>query len=138
MITNEQKKKLIEEVRKALSNPYPKDLKIVYAAAVLTDKGNIYSSAQYFSDTLSLTLHCEQGALAHAATHGEGNIIAIITATNIKLKKGEFAWSCNMCKQLLYESQRRSKIPMIVMSVNNYDEIKELKLVDMIPYPWPQ
>lgn len=137
MIINEQKKKLIEEVRKALKNPYPKDTKNVYAAAVLTDKGNIYSSAQYFSDTLSLTLHCEQSALAHAASHGEGNIVAIITTTNMKLKKSEFAWSCNMCKQLLYESQRRSKIPMTVMSVNNHDEIKELKLDDMISYPWP-
>ena len=137
MITTEQKNKMIEEVRKALLNPYPKDLKTVYAAAVLTDKGNIYSSAQYFSDTLSLTLHCEQGALAHASIHGEGNIVAIITATNLELKKGEFAWSCNMCKQLLYESQRRSKIPMVVMSINNHNELKEVPLNEMISYPWP-
>lgn len=138
MISTEQKEKLMEEARKALKNPYPKDAKTVYSAAVLTKSGNIYASAQYFSDTYSLTLHAEQSVLAHAASHGEGEIVAIAVTSNEKLKKGEFSYSCNMCKQLLYESQRRSGISMTVIFFNNLGETKEIMLDEMISYPWPK
>jgi len=138
MITAEQKVKLIEEAKKALKNPYPKNTKTVYSAAVITMAGNIYSSAQYFSDTYSLTLHAEQSALAHAAAHGEGAILAIAITSNEKLNKGEFCYSCHMCKQLFYESQRRSGIPMALIFFNNNGDIEELKLDDMISYSWPK
>lgn len=86
----------------ALKNPYPKDTKTVYAAAVLTSKGNIYASAQYFSDTYSLTLHAEQAALAHAAAHGEGEIVAIATTSDEP--KGEWSYPCHMCTTFVGES----------------------------------
>ncbi|MCL4360581.1 hypothetical protein M1555_05030 [Patescibacteria group bacterium] len=129
--------KLIAEARAALKRPYPHGTETVYAAAVLTRKGNMYSSAQYFSDTYSLTLHAEQAALAHAAAHGEQEIMAIAVTSNEKLKKGRFCYSCHMCKQLLYESQRRSRIPMLVIFVNAFDEMQELQLNDMLSYSWP-
>ena len=96
-----EKEKLILEAKKALKNPYPRDNPMAYSAAVLTKNGNIYSSAQYFSDTLSLTLHGEQCALVHAAAHGESDIVAIAITSTEKLKKGEFTHPCHMCKQLL-------------------------------------
>jgi len=138
MITIEQKKLLIEEAKKALNNPYPKDAKTVYSAAVLTSNGNIYSSAQYFSDTYSLTLHAEQSALAHASSHGEGEIVAIAVTSNETLGKNEFCYSCNMCRQLLYESQRRSGIKMQVIYFNQNNDIKELLLDEIISHPWPK
>jgi len=138
MITPQQKERLMEEAKKALHNPYPKDAKTIYSAAVLTKAGNIYSSAQYFSDTYSLTLHAEQSALAHAASHGEGEISAVAITSNEGLKKGEFCYSCHMCKQLFYESQRRSGIPMVLIFFNQHGDIQELKLDDMITYPWPK
>ena len=137
-MTKQQKENLILEAGRALKNPYPKDAKVVYAAAVLTKKGNIYSAAQYFSDTYSLTLHSEQCALVHAAVHGEGEIVAIISTSNEKNEKGEFTYPCHMCKQLLYESQRRSNIPMEVLLLNTHGEIQELMLNDMISHPWPK
>ena len=138
MISPQQKEKLIEEAKKALKNPYPKDAKTVYSAAVLTKAGNIYSSAQYFSDTYSLTLHAEQAALAHAAAHGEGEILAVAITSNEKLKKGEFSYCCHMCKQLLYESQRRSGILMTLIFFNQHGDVQELKLNNMISFPWPK
>lgn len=138
MITPQIKDELIKSAVAALSNPYPLDAKTVYSAAVLTKKGNIYSAAQYFSDTYSLTLHAEQCALVHAATHGEGEIVAIAVSSNEELEKGEFCYSCNMCKQLLYESQKRSGIPMTVLFFNNQGEVKEVALSEMISYPWPK
>lgn len=138
MISPQQKEQLIEEAKKALKNPYPKDAQIVYSAAVLTKAGNIYSSAQYFSDTYSLTLHAEQAALAHAAAHGEGEILAVAITSNEKLEKSDFCYCCHMCKQLLYESQRRSGILMTLIFFNQKGDVQELKLNDTIFYSWPK
>ncbi len=136
-MTSKQKESLIVKARKALKNPYPKDADTVYAAAVLTKKGNIYSASQYFSDTYSLTLHSEQCALSHAAAHGEGEIVAICITSNEKLEKGQFTYPCHMCKQVLYESSRRSKIKMEILLVNSFDEKQSLTIDDMISHPWP-
>ncbi len=137
-MTTKQKEKLIKETRKALKNPYPKNTETVYGAAVLTKRGNIYSAAQYFSDTYSLTLHGEQSVLAHAAAHGEGEIVSICITSNEKLEKGQFTYPCHMCKQLLYESSRRSGIKMEILLVNSFDEEQNLSLDDIISHPWPK
>ena len=137
MISNEQKSRLVQEAILALQNPYPKDSSHVYAAAVLTDNGKIYSASNYHSDTHSLTLHAEQGALAHAAAHGEGNIVAIAVTSNEKLGSGQFTPPCHMCKQLLWESRLRSGKPMHIVLANGHGEIKEVDLDELMPLPWP-
>lgn len=137
MITQEQKTNLIQSAKDALNNPFFKDSKSKFTAAVLTSKGNIYSAVSYFSDTYSLTLHGEQAALAHAACHGEGEIIAIAIASNEEKDSGEFTNPCHLCKQLLYESQKHSGLPMLVILTNNHNQTKEIPLLDMISYPWP-
>lgn len=136
-ISEKLKKELINASKKALKNPTTKSSSSVYAAAVLTQEGSIYPGISYFSDTYSLTLHGEQAALSHAASHGESNIVAIAVASTEDKKNGEFTNPCHMCKQLLYESQRRSKIPMTVILTNNHEETKEVQLDEMISYPWP-
>ncbi len=136
-ITKVQKEKLVSEAKKALKNVYPKDNPLVYSAAVLTKKGNIYSASNYGSDTASLTLHAEQAALSHAAAHGESGIVAIAITSNEPVRKGEFTAPCHMCKQLLWESYLRSKIPMLIILANQHGETKEIALDDMMPFPWP-
>ncbi len=134
-MTFSQKTKLLQLATAALQNPYPKDTKNIFTAAVLTKKGNIYASAQYFSDTYSLTLHAEQAALAHAAAHGEGDIVAIAITSN--QPKREWAYSCHMCKQLLWESRLRSGIPMTLIFFDQFGKTEQLNLDDIINYPWP-
>lgn len=92
------------------ANTYPKD-KIGFAVCALADKGNIYEGVSYLSDTYTLTMHCEMVALAHAATHGEHNIVAI-TGPN-----------CHMCKQLIWESALNSGIDVQIIMQEN-DEIR--------------
>jgi len=137
VIPERQKKKLIEEDKKALENAYPKSHESAYSAAVLTKSGNIYSAASYVSDTYSLTLHGEQLVLAHAASHGESDIEAIAITSKEELKKGEFTPPCHTCKQILYESQMHSGVKMLVIFANQHGETKEIMLDEMIPYPWP-
>jgi cytidine deaminase len=107
----------------------------------LTSGGNIYSSGYYHSDTGSLTLHAEQGALAHAAAHGEYEIITIAVTWNeaaFLKNKGNDIYPCHVCKQLLWESSLRSKIDTQILIVKNGKIIERIKLSDMMPYAWPR
>ncbi len=137
IITDEKKQELVSEAVKALSNRYPKNAPFAYAAAVLTTAGNIYSASSYGSATASLTLHGEQSALAHAAAHGEGEIIAIAVSSTEELVRGEFTAPCHMCKQLLWESHLNSKLPILLILSNQHGETKEVDLLELMPLPWP-
>lgn len=109
-----------------------------FGAAVLTKRGNIYSSGQYYSDTYSLTLHAEQAALAHAAAHGEYAIVAIAVTGNEPASPGDSIYPCHMCKQLLWESYLRSREnTQLIMLDEKGNVLEKIKLLDMINYSWP-
>lgn len=111
-----------------------------FGAALMTKKGNIYSAGQYFSDTLSLTLHAEQAAIAHAAAHGEYDI-AIITCVGNEIAyrfSGGRIYPCHLCKQLLWESYLRSGLNTEILIVDDKDEIVEnLQICEIMNFSWP-
>lgn len=141
-IDKDQEKKLIKAAIEGMKNAFtgtnkPNDFRI--GAAVLTKKGNIYPSGQYFSDTYSLTLHAEQAVLAHAAAHGEYEIVAIAVVGNETAGGDDSIYPCHMCKQLLWESYLRSKQNTEIILLNIKGEILErLNLLDIIDHPWPK
>jgi cytidine deaminase len=127
-------KKAIESLKKAHKHQ-PENLK--YGSAVLTKKGNIYSACNYWSYTASLTLHAEQAALAHAAAHGETEIIAIACVGTEDDKKEKYCHPCGMCKQLIYENSKDSGIDIEVIMGNLRGEYINKKISEIISYPWP-
>ncbi|OGY39799.1 MAG: hypothetical protein A2418_00785 [Candidatus Brennerbacteria bacterium RIFOXYC1_FULL_41_11] len=140
-MTQEQEIKLIQAAQEGVKNAFtgtnqPGDFRV--GSAVLTKDGNIYSSGQYASDTHSLTLHAEQAALAHAAAHGEYEIVVIATTANETAGGDKPVYPCHMCKQLLWESYIRSKQNVEIIIVSNKGEVLErFKLLDIIDHPWP-
>lgn len=140
--------RLVKEAIKALDTCYPPDAKLKYAAAVLTDKGNVYSGSNYGSDTASLLLHGEQTALAHAANHKDPNIVAIaivgkgdavLPVSNIKVNEGKsFAHPCGLCKQLIWENSLRSghKVEVIMARLDGKYVVKDIE--DLFIHPWPE
>lgn len=118
-------KKLFEKAGKSLVNAFPKTAVNKFAVALLTKNGNIYEGVSYGSDTATLTMHSEATALAHAAIHGETEIVAI-TGPN-----------CHICKQLIYESSLRSGIDTLVIFMEN-GKIKRVPISTLMPYPWPE
>jgi len=96
-----------------------------FTAIVLTKRGNIYPGISYCSDTYTLTMHAEAVALAHAAIHGETEIIAI-TGPN-----------CHICKQLIWENSLRSGIDVVIV-MEEEGEIKQTLISKLMPYPWPE
>ncbi|MFH1533538.1 MAG: hypothetical protein ABID64_01250 [Nitrospirota bacterium] len=141
-ITPQKEEVLIKAALEGMRNAFtgtnkPEDLR--FGAAVLTRKGNIYSSGQYYSDTYSLTLHAEQAALAHAVAHGEYEIVAIAITGNESSGPNNSIYPCHMCKQLLWENYLRSKENMEIILLDEKGKILErLKLLDVINYPWPK
>ncbi|HLD84033.1 MAG TPA: hypothetical protein VI979_04235 [archaeon] len=134
----ETEKKLVEASIEGAKNAFtgtnrPEDMR--FGAAVLTAKGNVYSSGSYFSDTFSLTLHAEQAALAHAAAHGEYDIVAIAVTGN---SPAGSIYPCHMCKQLLWETHLRSKRYMEIILCDFSGKIVEkLKLSKIMNHAWP-
>lgn len=122
-ISIDQCRELLDRANKALENTYPKAGG--YAVCVLTDKGNIYEGVSYKSDTLTLTMHSEMTALAHAAIHGEKNIVAV-TGPN-----------CHICKQIIYESSLRSGIDTLIIMEEKAGEIVQVPISELMPYAWP-
>lgn len=134
----EDYQKLINEAIRALDNANEKQPEhLRFGAAVLSKQGNIYSSGNYWSDTAFLVLHAEQAALAHAASHGERDILAIACVSTEDEKKEKFCHPCGVCKQLIYESSRDSKIDVEVVMANLKGEYIAKKISEIISYPWP-
>lgn len=123
-LTEDECRKLIKLGDEAMKNTYPVGGK-GYAVALMTKAGNIYTGVSYLSDTETLTMHSEATALAHAAIHGEKDIVAI-TGPN-----------CHICKQLIYESSLRSGIDVVVI-IEEDNLIKQIPISKMMPYPWPE
>ncbi len=143
-MTTEQEQKLILAVQEGIKNAYTKNDNNAdsrFGASVLTDKGNIYSSGHYTSDTGSLTLHAEQVVLAHAASHGEYGIVAMAISGNEKaLSKNHnhFIYPCHMCKQLIWESCLRSGINIEILLVQNGQIVEKIFIKDIMNYAWPK
>ena len=128
---------LVREAIHALEHAYiPDPQGWRFGSAVLTTKGNIYSSGQYYSDTYSLTLHAEQAAMAHAAAHGEHEFIAI--ASVFSGEDGKlYCHPCGLCKQLIYENFLRTKRDTDVVMANKSGEYMVKKISELVPFPWP-
>ena len=142
-MNEETEKKLIKAALEGTNNAFvgsdDKPESFRFGAAVLTKKNNIYSSGQYTSSTHSLTLHAEQAVLAHAASHGEYDIVAIVITANEAASNNEIIYPCHMCKQLLWESHLYSKEDIEIILLDSKGKILEkLNLVDIINYPWPK
>jgi cytidine deaminase len=144
MLSLDIEQKLVEAAEEGIKNCFttknlPGDYRI--GASVLTDKGNIYSSGYYKSDTGSLTLHAEQACLAHAAAHGEYAVVAIAITWNdaaVSLNHNESIYPCHMCKQLLWESHLRSGKDMEIIIVEKGKIIERLILTEIMNYTWPK
>ncbi len=139
---------MVKAAIRALDTCYPPDARLRYAAAVLTDKGNIFSASNYGSDTASLLLHGEQMALAHAAMHGEPSIVAIaivgkgnaqLSITNVAVdEKNSHAHPCGICRQLIWENAVRSGRDITVIMAKPNGSYITKSINDLMPDPWPE
>jgi cytidine deaminase len=129
---------LVKAAIKALDNSHPlQPANLRFGAAVFTASGNIYSAAVFWSATSTLTLHAEHAALAHAASHGERDILAVACVSTEDPKGLAFCHPCGICKQLIYESAFISKREIEVLMANQQGACEVRRISELVPYPWP-
>lgn len=103
-----------------------------------TRDGQIFASSAFWSDTLTLCLHAEQAALAHAAAHGQRDIEAVACVSSEDPSGAALCHPCGLCRQLLYESGRASGIDLLVHMANlSGTSVKTVPISRLTPFPWP-
>ncbi len=126
---------LVKAAIEAMKHCYfPREDGLLFGSAVLTKSGKIFSSGYYRSDSYTLTLHAEQAALAVAAANGEKELVAIVTVNNAGK---EFSTPCGLCRQLIWENSKHSRLDIDVILANQDGEYEVKKISELIPFPWP-
>jgi cytidine deaminase len=131
-------RELIRAAIHALDNSHPSNPpNLRFGAAVLAETGTVYASSAFWSDTLSLALHAEHAAIAHAGAHGERRLLAIACVSTEDIEGNRICHPCGLCKQLIYESFRSSHIDTDVVMASLRGTYIAEKISKISPYPWP-
>lgn len=129
---------LIGEAIRAIDGSHssnPKNLR--FGSAVQTSSGNIFASSAFWSDTLTLALHAEHAALAHAAAHNDPDIVAIACVSTEDENGESFCHPCGICKQLIYENSLDSGIDIHVFMANLKGKFITKRISELVQFPWP-
>lgn len=113
----------------AKSKAVPPYSKFHVGAALLTEDDKVYVGGNIESSSYSLTICAERVAVFKAISEGERNFKAIAIASD-----GEgFCSPCGACRQVLYDLCGSE---MDVIMVNQKNELKTLKLSELLPLPF--
>ena len=98
------------------------------AAAILTDKGNIYKGVCI--DTASTLGMCaERNAIANMITNGENKIVKLVCV----MKNKQIGMPCGACREYLMQLDKDSKNIEILTNLETFEKIR---LEELIPMWW--
>jgi cytidine deaminase len=117
--------KLISVAKEARENAYCPYSKFKVGAAVLTEKGDIYTGCNVENASYGLTICAERVAICKAVSAGDRNIKAIA----VVLDSSDFGVPCGACRQFIYEFGK--DIDVIMASVSGKYEVK--KISELLP-----
>jgi cytidine deaminase len=129
---------LISAAVGAIDNSHPSNpSNLRFGAAVQSLSGVVFVSSAFWSDTLTLALHAEHAALAHASAHND-RLIAAIACVSTEDATGEtFCHPCGICKQLLYENALSSGSDIRVFMANLKGAFIARWISELVSFPWP-
>lgn len=98
------------------------------AAAILTDKGNIYKGVCI--DTASTLGMCaERNAIANMITNGENKIVKLVCV----MRNKQLGTPCGACREYLMQLDKDSKNIEIL---TNADTLETVRLEELVPMWW--
>lgn len=97
-------------------------------AAIITEKGNIYSGCNIESSSFGLTMCAERNALSNAICNGENKFSTLLVVADTA---GPVS-PCGACRQLIYDYAPGITV---IMTNLNKDIIKE-KIETLLKYPF--
>ena len=98
------------------------------AAAILTDKGNIYKGV-CIDTSCTLGMCAERNAIANMITNGESKIIKLVCV----MKNKEIGTPCGVCREYLMQLDKESKNIEIL---TNLETLETVRLEELIPMWW--
>lgn len=98
------------------------------AAAILTDKGNVYVGV-CIDTACTLGMCAERNAIANMITNGENKIVKLVCV----MKDGSVGSPCGACREYLMQLDKDEPDMEILI---NLDQNKVVKLKDLIPDWW--
>lgn len=98
------------------------------AAAILTDKGNIYVGV-CIDTACSLGMCAERNAIANMITHGESRITKVVAV----MSDGRVGSPCGACRELMMQLDKNSGDIEILLDINTKETVK---LGDLMPDWW--
>lgn len=119
-------KKLIQKAKEARRKAYAPYSKFKVGAAIITQKGKIYTGANVECASYGLTACAERVALYNAVVSGEGKFKKIAVVTDTK----EPSTPCGLCRQVLSEFGEELE----VICTNLQGKIRKFKLKELLPY----
>ena len=121
--------KLIEKAVSVLDNSYAPYSGVHVAAALLTDKGNVYLGVNVENSSYGLTICAERSAVAAMATAGEKRPVAIAIVTDYPKPIPP----CGACRQVLVEFNPSITV---VMYSTKTGEKTTANLEKLLPQPF--
>jgi cytidine deaminase len=118
---------LLAAARDAALHAYCPYSRFPVGAAVLTDRGEIYSGCNVENASYGLTVCAERNAVFQAVARGSGPLR--IQAMIIYAPAKSPAAPCGACRQVLYEFGREA----IVLCVGTGSDIIETSLAELLP-----
>jgi len=118
--------KLKIEAEKVMNNAYAPYSNHRVAAALLTEKGNVYTGVNVENSSYGLTICAERTAVFKAVTAGEREFEAILIFSSGKKP----AYPCGACRQVLSEFSPDISIGV----VNERGEVETSRLSELLPY----
>lgn len=122
---NKHYKKLLEAAKKVRKNSYSPYSKFAVGAAVLTDKGKVFTGCNVENASYGLTNCAERTAIFKAVSEGHKKFKAIA----IVLDAPDYGAPCGACRQVIYEFG--SDIDVIMGTVSG--KYKIMKISELIP-----
>ena len=119
------KKELIRKAIEAKQKAYTPYSKFRVGAALLTEKGDVYTGCNIEIASYSPTICAERTAIFKAISEGARNIkaIAIVGDSN-------FTYPCGVCRQVIREFGKDA----IIIIANSEEDYREYRLGDLLPY----
>ena len=125
MISNEMRDRLIAMAREASQNAYVPYSHFKVGAAILGEKGGIYTGCNVENAAFGSTICAERTAAVKAISEGHSKFRRIVIAGNSK----DFCYPCGACRQFLYEFSP----DMEVICLNRAREAKRMTLRELMP-----
>ncbi len=132
MLSDTERKKLIEEADRARANAYCPYSGFSVGAALLTDEGKIYRGCNIENAAYPAGICAERTAFSTAVCCGEKNFKAIAIAGGPKGKTVTEAYPCGICRQFMNELTDSSLFEVII--VKDEGSYISHTLDELLPY----